>query len=81
VAPNGWSDAVIFVNIPFMNQMMITALLSFGIILLLSSIEGKGRIDEKGIILTSELFKTSPAFNIGAAIIFIICVCLYTVFW
>ena len=81
VAPNGWSDAPIFVNIPFMNQMLITALLSFGVILLLSSIEGKGKVDEKGIKLDSELFRTSPSFNIGATIILMICVGLYTVFW
>lgn len=81
VAPNGWSDALIFVNIPFMNQMLITTLLSFGLILLLSLIQGKGKIDEKGIILTSEVFKTSRAFNIGATIVVIICVFLYTVFW
>lgn len=81
VAPNGWSDAAIFVNIPFMNQMMITALLSFTVILVLSSIEGKGKVDEKGIIFMPGLFKTSPAFNIGATIILLICVMLYTVFW
>jgi SSS family solute:Na+ symporter len=81
VAPNGWSDADLFVNIPFMNQMLITALLSLTIIIILSYIEGRGKIDEKGINLTSELFKTSPAFNIGAAIIGVICVFLYSVFW
>lgn len=81
VAPNGWSDAAIFVNIPFMNQMLITALLSFGVILLISFLEGKGKVDEKGIILIPGIFKTSPSFNIGATIILLICVFLYTVFW
>lgn len=81
VAPNGWSDAAIFVDIPFMNQMLITALLSFGIILLISAIEGKGRVDEKGILLTRDIFKTGPAFNIGATVILIICAFLYAVFW
>lgn len=81
VGPSGWSDAAIFVTIPFMNQMLITALLSFGIIVLLSWIEGKGRIDEKGIKLDRELFKTRPSFNIGATIILMICVVLYMLFW
>jgi solute:Na+ symporter, SSS family len=81
VAPNGWSDAAIFVNIPFMDQMFITALLSIVIILVISFLEGKGKVNEKGINLTSELFKTSPAFNIGATIILIICAILYTIFW
>jgi solute:Na+ symporter, SSS family len=81
VAPNGWSDAAIFVTIPFMNQMMITALASITIILFISYLEGKGKIDEKGINLTSELFKTTPAFNIGAITILIICTLLYAIFW
>ncbi len=81
VAPKGFSDAPIFVNIPFMNQMMITTLLSMGIIMLISHLEGKGKTDEKGIILTKGIFYTTPAFNIGAVAILIICTVLYTVFW
>jgi solute:Na+ symporter, SSS family len=81
VGPNGWSDAAMFVTIPFMNQMMITALASIAIILFISYLEGKGKIDEKGINLTSELFKTTPAFNIGAITILIICTLLYAIFW
>jgi len=81
VAPNGWSDSAIFVHIPFMNQMFITALTSIAIILVISYLEGKGKVNEKGINLTSELFKTSPAFNIGAAVILIVCTILYAIFW
>ena len=81
VAPNGWSDAALFVHIPFMDQMFITALLSIAVILLISYLEGKGKVNEKGINLTAELFKTSPTFNIGATIILIICTILYTIFW
>jgi SSS family solute:Na+ symporter len=80
VAPNGWSDAAIFVNIPFLDQMMITAVLSLAIILGISFYESKVA-DEKGIILTKELFKTSPVFNIGATIVMLICAVLYAVFW
>jgi SSS family solute:Na+ symporter len=81
VAPNGWSDAGIFVILPFLHQMMITAILSFLIIVIVSYIEGKGKVDEKGINLTAELFKTSPGFNIGATIVMIICALLYAIFW
>ena len=81
VAPNGWSDSAIFVHLPFMHQMFITAILSITIILLISYLEGKGKVNEKGINLTAELFKTTPAFNIGATIILIICAILYTIFW
>jgi len=81
VAPNGWSDSAIFVTLPFLHQMMITAVLSFLIIAMISYLEGKGKVNEKGINLTAELFKTSPSFNIGATIVLIICAILYAVFW
>jgi SSS family solute:Na+ symporter len=81
VAPNGWSDAALFVNIPFMNQMFITAILSIAIILFISYLEGKGKVNEKGINVTAEFFKTSPAFNIGAFVILTICTLLYAYFW
>lgn len=81
VAPNGWSDAAIFVNLPFMHQMMITALASMAIILIISHLEGKGQDDSKAIIISPGFFKTEPAFNIGAIVILIICVFLYAIFW
>jgi len=81
VGPKEWSDAAIFVTIPFMNQMMITAVASIAIILFISYLEGKGKINEKGINLTSELFRTTPGFNIGAITILIICTLLYAIFW
>lgn len=81
VAPNGWSDAAIFVNIPFMNQMMITAVASILIIVVISHLEGKGQTDGKGIIISPGFFKTDPTFNIGAIAILIICAMLYAIFW
>jgi solute:Na+ symporter, SSS family len=80
VAPNGWSTAPLFVNIPFLDQMMITASFSLLIILAISYYESKVA-DAKGIILNKELFKTGPAFNIGATIVLILCAVLYAVFW
>lgn len=81
VAPNGWSDAAIFVNIPFLDQMFITALLSIGIIVAISYLEGKGQDDPKGIKLAPGFFKTEPAFNIGAMTVLIITALLYAIFW
>lgn len=81
IAPKGWSDAAVFVNIPFMDQMFYTAILSILIIVVLSQIQGKGATDPKGIILEKDLFRTSPAFNIGAVTILLICTALYTIFW
>ena len=81
VGPNGWSDASIFVTLPFMHQMFITCLISIAIILLISHLEGKGADNEKGIPLTKDLFKTSPTFNIGATTVMIVLVVLYAAFW
>jgi solute:Na+ symporter, SSS family len=81
VAPNGWSDASIFVNIPFMHQMGITALLAILLTILISYIEGKGNDDPKAINLTEGIFKTSPSFNISAIIVCLITAFLYAFFW
>jgi SSS family solute:Na+ symporter len=81
VAPNGWSGSPIFLNLPFMNQMFWTCLLTIGIIYLISWIEGKGKDHEKGIPLTKKLFATSPAFNISAIIVCLILAFLYAMFW
>jgi len=81
VAPHGWSDSMLFLNIPFLDQMFWTWILSMIIILGVSYIEAKGEDNEKGIILSKELFKTEKAFNISAVIIILILIVLYTVFW
>jgi solute:Na+ symporter, SSS family len=81
VAPKGWSDAPVFANIPFLDQMFYTALLSILIIVALSQIQGHGKANERGIKLNSALFKTAPSFNIGAFAILIICAALYAIFW
>lgn len=80
VGSKGWSDAALFVNIPFLDQMFITCILSLVIILAISFYESK-TADAKGIPISRELFKTGPAFNIGAAIVMIICTVLYAIFW
>lgn len=81
VAPNGWSTSPLFVNVPFMDQMGYTALLTMGVIALVSYVQHKGADDEKGIPITKQLFKTSPLFNIGAFTIMIILTVLYSLFW
>ena len=81
VAPKGWSDAVIFPDIPFLQQMMITCVVSIGIIVLISQLEGHGKDDKKGIEIRKGLFSTPPAFNIGAIIILLVTALLYALFW
>ena len=80
VAPNGWSDASIFVNIPFMNQMLVTCIGTLLIITLISYFEGN-EDDPKGIILTKKLFATSSTFNLAAFGVMLITAMLYAIFW
>ena len=81
VAPKGWSDSTLFVDIPFMDQMGYTALLTMLVIVLISYVQHKGKDDEKGIEISKETFKTSPIFNIGSMLVMLVLVALYAFFW
>lgn len=81
VAPKGWSNSSFFVDIPFMNQMGYTLLLTMGVIMAVSHLQHRGADDEKGIPITKQLFKTSPLFNVGAFAVMLILVALYAMFW
>jgi SSS family solute:Na+ symporter len=81
VAPNGWSNSAFFIDVPFMDQMGYTCLLTMVVIVIVSLMQNKGAEDEKGIPLTKGLFKTTPTFNIGAFAIMILLVVIYGLFW
>ena len=81
VAPKEWSASPIFVDVPFMDQMGYTLLLTMMVIIISSLVQHKGKDDDKGIPITKQLFKTSPLFNIGAFAVMLILVVLYATFW
>jgi len=81
IAPKGWSTSAFFVDVPFMDQMGYTLLLTMVVIGLVSFFQHKGADDKKGIEITKELFKTSPLFNIGSFAIILVLVALYAAFW
>lgn len=81
VAPKGWSSSKLFVDVPFMDQMGYTLLLTMLVIVAASLMQHKGKNDEKGIPITKQLFKTSPLFNIGSFAVMLILVVLYSLFW
>jgi SSS family solute:Na+ symporter len=80
VAPKGWSDASIFVELPFMHQMGYTCIATLGVIALISYMDGN-KDDSKGINLTKKLFATNSTFNIGAFSVVLITAFLYAMFW
>jgi SSS family solute:Na+ symporter len=81
VAPNGWSDTSFFLELPFMHQMFATWILTMAIMVIISLIETGGKDHPKSIVISKDLFKTGPAFNIGAFLIMIIVALLYALFW
>ena len=80
VAPKGWSDASVFVELPFMHQMGYTCIATLAIIALISYLDGN-QDDPKGINLTKKLFATNKTFNIGAFSVLLITAFLYAMFW
>ncbi len=81
VGPNGWIDSPLFVTWPFMNQMFATWILTMALMMLISYAETKGKNHPKAIVITKDLFKTGPVFNIGSFAILLIVVMLYAMFW
>ena len=81
VAPKGWSDSSFFIDVPFMDQMGYTLLITMLIIALFSKIEHKNEYDLKGILLVKNIFKTSSVFNAGAFALMLILTALYAIFW
>jgi SSS family solute:Na+ symporter len=81
VAPNGWSTSSLFVDVPFLDQMGYTTILTMGVIGLVSYSQNKGQDDEKGITISKGLFNTSSTFNIGAFAVMIVLAALYSIFW
>lgn len=71
----------LFPEIPWMNQMGLTAVFTMIIIVIVSYLQRKGEADPKGIIPEKGLFKTGPVFNASAFAIMIILVVLYGLFW
>tara|TARA_B100000609_G_C17143310_1_gene396758 strand:- start:446 stop:967 length:522 start_codon:yes stop_codon:yes gene_type:complete len=80
VAPKGWSDGYIFIDLPFMHQMGYTCIATIVVIALISYLEGNND-DPKGINLTKKLFSTGSTFNIAAFGVLLITAFLYAMFW
>lgn len=69
------------IEMPFLDQMLYTCIITVVVIIGVSLSSGEGDDDPKGIPLLKETFTTGRTFNISAYVILIILVVLYTVFW
>jgi SSS family solute:Na+ symporter len=83
--PKGWVEGTavegFFPNLPFLDQMGLTFLISMLFIVVLSYKQNKGADDAKGIEISKETFKTDKTFNIVSYAIIIVLVALYALFW
>lgn len=81
VGPKGWLEGSalesLFPNVPFLDQMGYTTLITMAIIMLVSG----QKEDPKGFEILKSTFKTSNSFNISAFAILIIVSFLYAFFW
>ena len=69
------------VDMPWMDQMFYTMIITMVIIAGISMTTSKEIDDPKGIQLTADTFKTGSVFNISSYIILLILAVLYAVFW
>ncbi len=69
------------VELPFLDQMFYTMLITMAVIVGVSFSTSENDDDPKAISLPSKMFKTDPVFNIASYAILILLVVLYTVFW
>ena len=81
VAPKGWLNSPLFIDVPFLDQMAYTSLLTMLVIVLVSHFQLNGNDDEKAINISKETFITSPVFNISSFAIILTLVALYSFFW
>jgi len=70
----------LFPEIPFLDQMLISFLLISFFIIVVSLIDRRN-IDNKGLILSREIFRTDKVFNLLSIIIILIFTAIYIIFW
>jgi SSS family solute:Na+ symporter len=69
------------IEMPFLDQMMYTCLITIVVIVMVSLVTSNHDEDPKSISLPKETFTTGTNFNIAAYAVMLILVVLYTVFW
>lgn len=68
-------------EIPFMDRMLIVFILSVTGMYIISIYENKRGVVAKGLEVDAGMFKVSASFAVGALIIVVLLVALYSAFW
>jgi len=68
-------------QVAFMNRMMIVFVILVVLMVIVSLLDKKHDVEEKGINLEKDYFHTSAAFKLGAIVICGILAALYIIFW
>lgn len=68
-------------EMPFLDQMMYTMILTIATIVFVSLSSSETDDDPKGIVLTQKTFATSQVFRLGAYTICLITAAIYCIFW
>ena len=69
------------IDMPFIDQMFYTCLITMAIIVMVSLCTCENEDDAKGIPLTASMFQTKRDFHIAAYAICVLLVVIYTIFW
>lgn len=69
------------INMPFIDQMFYTCILTMAVIIMVSLCTCEGADDPKGINLTADMFQTKRDFHIAAYAILVLLVVIYAVLW
>lgn len=69
------------INMPFVDQMFYTCILTMAVIIMVSLCTCEGADDPKGIDLTADMFQTKRDFHIAAYSILVLLVVIYAVLW
>ncbi|NLK84963.1 MAG: sodium/solute symporter [Aeromonadales bacterium] len=69
------------INMPFLDQMMYTCVLTIAVIVFVSLSTSEGDDDPKAIVTTAKTFKTSGGFAIASYAILLIVAAIYAAFW
>ena len=73
-------ESAIF-EIPFIDRMGFVFLIVVAVMVIISLMDPRSKSNPQGLEIDSGMFKPHPAFAVGAAIVCVILVVLYTVFW